>query len=1227
VTGTEPVADPQELQEPRDLRELQELLGRLDREPCELAEEIRQRRERAADDQLLWDLDRLELRFLERQAARSGVRPEVVDSVAKARQMAMERARRCLALMPADHAAALFDLAEIRAAFVDEGMDMAADRVRQDQQKRLAGLEVGDAIEVEARERFATIIADEEELDLAHRIHLMRETAWVMTRLYECSGRNAFRKLSRRLFRAAGDRQLALRMERVLTRRGVSILENTSLLLLMVVFVLLAIQGVMALELDSNPEMLRKIILIDGSVCLFFIAEFTFKLALAPHRLSWFLRNVLVDLLPATPAAILLLAPIPGTEEVANAAALRILRFFRVVIVARYIHMLRPLVSFFRLLLFLIRGLDSVVKRFRPLLNRNFYFFEGGVVRRPKADGATDGRRHVLFQAIRREHVLLTDTDIMAAGPTVIARATALRERLTTAPDLVPRVTAQREDSRDIPVEHAIDRLHTLRPEELNLIMPRPDLLALDRVVRIINAPLVRSLPFIRRVRSPRMRTTPESRVADLGRRIADQLELWRGRILFFADLQGIVTGPQILDRIATAMVKASQRPAVRLLLFGALFWLFRILLREERVMGQFLKRLVATPLVVIGGLCLMILVLGRWLKRLAGEASEQLRRTSEAHFINLLELLKTRTRGGDMAFLAKRIFRWEMDHWEAALALNRQVQEATSGSAAEGPEPGPPIQEDINRVALLYLHFLDGAILHESDIKTTEQLLANLSLENIRSHHLRFTARDRKRVRRLSLEGGSIFSGPYLWFRFITESIALETAKRITEYNRHCLSLQQRRVASDDDVRQMQRWLQQREAETEGRILEKVTPPGEGSVFRTTEFNALNFLSLDPRRDAQIEKIFGPEVLSVLRKDRRNMIREIFGTKPLHELPRSKRTVNFFAFYQRRLSRGRILLLPALFAMLMVRFVLMVCSTTTKIVREILRPESSKVRRQRSHASFAVALRKIHRMKAPGLLEAMQMRTAFDPAYCGAPPTWSFGKGVEDPPELERDMDFLQMREREREALRALAAINRRHVEQLHRMVRRFDFDVLAGVDSETERRLGERAVTIAYMANREGMRSLFRAERWLESELPRLESPQTRIPVSRLALFVSWCRRGFRRHPTDIFIRTRIPQRRVSRRGRRNLRRAYRRDLDGARGVVEAWLSLPVGVSPGERARDLALRFFRAHGEVSRELVALRAVQTLSVLDIRNYREAVFQLGGFEDDGEDPGLAAALP
>ena len=77
----------------------------------------------------------------------------------------------------------------------------------------------------------------------------------------------------------------------------------------------------------------------------------------------------------------------------------------------------------------------------------------------------------------------------------------------------------------------------------------------------------------------------------------------------------------------------------------------------------------------------------------------------------------------------------------------------------------------------------------------------------------------------------------------------------------------------------------------------------------------------------------------------------------------------------------------------------------------------------------------------------------------------------------------------------------------------------------------------------------------------------------------------------------------------------------------VIWAWLALPAGVTPQLAGLDIARRIFLDHGEVSRDLTALRAVQSLSVLDVRNYRHLVFRLGRYQEEGEDPELATALP
>jgi len=98
------------------------------------------------------------------------------------------------------------------------------------------------------------------------------------------------------------------------------------------------------------------------------------------------------------------------------------------------------------------------------------------------------------------------------------------------------------------------------------------------------------------------------------------------------------------------------------------------------------------------------------------------------------------------------------------------------------------------------------------------------------------------------------------------------------------------------------------------------------------------------------------------------------------------------------------------------------------------------------------------------------------------------------------------------------------------------------------------------------------------------------------------------------------------VSGRARRRFRPAYHDD-PAVRITIDEWLNLPRGVTPAVRGLELARQAFTQHVAVSRDLAVLRTVQSLSVLDVRNYRQLVFQLGGYEDDGEDPALATALP
>jgi len=77
----------------------------------------------------------------------------------------------------------------------------------------------------------------------------------------------------------------------------------------------------------------------------------------------------------------------------------------------------------------------------------------------------------------------------------------------------------------------------------------------------------------------------------------------------------------------------------------------------------------------------------------------------------------------------------------------------------------------------------------------------------------------------------------------------------------------------------------------------------------------------------------------------------------------------------------------------------------------------------------------------------------------------------------------------------------------------------------------------------------------------------------------------------------------------------------------VIDTWLGLAPGASPGAVGAERLRAMWRDGAAVRRELGALRAVQSLSVLDVRNYRDLVFELGDYARDGESRDAAVQLP
>jgi hypothetical protein len=1195
--------------EPPSLASLRALLHDAAAAPADAMAAIAGAREAlSGDGPLAHELIAAELRWL---AAENDAQQLPADELRAARREWLGLRARALGAAAPD-AAVLCDLAEVAAAAAAAGEREIVAACERAESAALAAVRADTPVDQEAAERFALLSTAIDDLPIPHQVQLLGRTGAVLRALGQRTRSRTCTRLGRRLQRASGDRELARRLEARIGRRGVAWLETTNFVLLLVVL------GTLLLEpmLDLSDAQLHALHWVDAIACSFFIADFLFELALHPARGSWFVRNAVTDLLPAIPAVLVLLPgpALPG--EAGNVMLLRVLRLFRVTWAARYVQALRPLLRSARLVLFLVRGLDGLAARFQQVLNREFVFVPAAAdVRRSVVE---EDQRDLLFAALRREHELAALLPAGERAAAVQRRTASVRASISAARvDGVARRVAS-AGARDVPIGDAIEFLWSLRPQDVGRWLRPADVQSLDRVIRVLSAVPVRWLPIIRRVAVHPLPATPDERIVALGRRVAEWVESWHGRMLFVADLHGIVTGPQILDRVATAMVKASQRPAVRLLLFGGLFSVLRLFWTDNC-----LSRFVGLPLVLLGGVCLVFLSLGHWLKRLAGQAAESYRLTSEAQFLSQLERVKPRYEREDLGFLAARVF--EPHHAPSARALlQAQVRELRTGVPVPGTDAPHWLCLEANRTALLYLHFLDGAPLHESDVKTTEQLLANQSLENLRQQVLRVDKREKKRLRRLKLDEGSILAGPFLWFRFITESLAVESAKRIAGYNRYCIPLAELPAAPADARAAMADWLQRRRDPRGGRTL-KEKPAGAGPArgYPCAEFTALDFVGGDPERDRHIAALFGDEVLDVLRADRRTMVREIFGTRPVHNLPKHERSFNPLRFYQRRLSHGRVLLLPLLFGWRFVRWLGWLVKRVRQIVREVFDPELAMQRREIGEAPFAVALRKIHRMRAPGLLEATRMRLSLDPGYAGAPAGWSDGAAFAAEPPLERDIQFLHLREREAQSLRDGAAAVRSHVTALHAALAWLPpLDGGAARDADA-RAAGELAVSCAWIADQDGARTLLFAERWRAEVLPQLERQGAR--PSR------WTRAGdavrglFVRHPVQRWLERH--GRGLSPAARAALREAHCRDLHGARELIARWLPLPPGASPAEHAIAVLRRAFANGPAVRRDLMALRTVQSLAVLDIRNYRDLVFQLGDYASDGEDRALGGALP
>jgi hypothetical protein len=1119
-------------------------------------------------------------------------------------------------------------------------------------------------------------------------------------------------RLSHRVRAEWQEKLLSLRMEALLGRRWVAILENTVLVLIPVLIGLIVAEAFIERATPGGLSVYqhRFFAWADLAICSVFLFELGLKLFLAPERLAYLMRpeHLVIDLVASLPFGFVAhqidLAGMDAAGTPGGALA-GLLGLGRMAQVLRFTRLALPVARLVRVVIILLRLNDRLVRRMAGLLNRNIVLFEPGTLQKPESSD--------------RHRLLALRSELVQARNSVESRLDrAERRRLADRVladfscwiDGLPATTIEApsddEDEREIPVEAVVERLIQLTPEQLIDRMGPAFVTTVDRYLRLLDVPVIRRLPVFRNLVIYREKSSAEA-VALAANYLGHLIQRGLDVAYFFADLHGTLSPPVFLDRLGATIVNATRTPAKRLLWLGSIFLFLFLIVQVVSFLAPFraavdkVQTLLGWPVIILGVICLAFWSLGGWFRRIANQSADFCERVVEAQFAAHTKSLKSRRRDQDAQFLAQRVIDPEL----LLRASDDRIAMPELPAKDEGSaNPGWFLFENremafLRNVRLLYQDYLDGSPLHRSDTKASIQLLGNLALSNLRRSHLGHLLREGRMLDRLDLSrAGSLFGGPYLWFNYITRMLVQETALLILDYNRHAVPLD-RLACSPRSVRESFRsWLAARlkvapaeiwlpefaapavagpalpagtaasldGAHADGSPLasrpagpgappagmpeRSVRPPPrvapapprtrrEAEAFlETVEFTAVDFLADDSERDAEIRARFGPQVAELVRRDRQQNVRRAFRSFPLHELPLSARTINPFALYETYLAGGRIVLVPLYMLAGLARGIGLAVGSVYSVVHEILHPHVDRQRAVPADTYWA-ALRKIHRMRKPVFMGSLWLRARFDVEYLGlALPTAPAGIAAESL--MEADLDYIGATRQDRIIAEQVRRQHRRRLEWVAGWLRQFGwtFDELPGYLARElpflSNRGGEalRALVAACILDHDDIATLALSIEGLKSVMAHAanSSPDPKTlpaglpePVINLrALWhpVSRCKRP----AADLFELPCFPTYDVPQ------RRRIIRCLKRHRRAVRGWIKVVLGqggpdpwATVKSRMRDVLLRT----DLWSDQILVLRAVQSLTMLDVQHNCELVWNLGGYTGAEPAGGEAGAVP
>ncbi len=1084
--------------------------------------------------------------------------------------------------------------------------------------------------------------------------------------------RRALRRRQKAVAAELQERRLGWRLEGLFGRTAVARLERFILLLLILFVVMLAVETPLVryqrAHWPNSNLVLATCAWLDLGICLVFLTEFTLKWSLARPRGLYFRRNWITGLVPAIPVGFIIFITTHLDRvdvEVAGEAfvLLRGLRYLRLPQMARWLRIARPVLRVGRLIAFSAQASDRLVRRLAPLLNRNLVLFEQAAIK-------IDQPPYRIELAALRERFAFRAGEVFAELPPG-ARQELIRARIEDltamlsgphAALVAPSGSAETSATREIPLEQIVAWLLAATPAGVSDRLGRSLAMSVARWCRAFDVFGVRRLPLIRSLVAAGRRSSPYGTTAEVANHLGSLMKHLLDRVYWVADLYGTVTAPQLVDSIGDWMVRRTARPARRLLIFGfallTVSYLASLLpMAPLRDLTHTLDRLVGTPLVVLGLLCLVPLLVGLWFRQIAGEASNFFGRVAEAQFIAATKKLKARFAEEHRAMLERRVIEPEgaLDgHCDGAYtSVDEAGVEAAEEAELEEQGPLTPALSQRERgevaltlareerettarrvVELLFDDYLDGAPFHRSDTKTTTQLLGNLTLVSLCQERLCYGRRLRKRLRRLDLATGrTSLRGPYLWFHFISRSMAQQTAKLVVDYNTHALPLDRAAAASEGQVERYVGWLAGRLKVTEENLplppefARRPQSPADATNrrrakrrnrrtrgFHGNDFTAIHFLSADPQLEADVRRRYGDAVADLMHGDRRDNVRRVFRTFPFHHRPKPDRTVNPLALYGRYLAGGRVLLLPFRLVLFGVGLSVRGVRQIGRFVHEVLHPTVGDLDAVAEPDPYAVAVRKILRMRQPVFMECLRMRAEFDPEYLGVSlPDVSPGGETGSAPRItaapvEEDLGLIDADPGVRQQYRRQAAERRRQMLEFHRAIDALGLCV--------DRRESLRAMAIAYAIDYRRLRSRHEAVGRLRQAFDEAlaDSPQTPSDGTKSGgpLRTFWCRFRRARRLDRLFELPPFSAHDAQQRA------VLRRLIARRRGpLLAAACELTRRDAPDDPLDDVrALLQSTADDPApwSRQLVVLRAVQTLSALDLRTYCDLVAELGEYD-------------